>query len=165
MFSSTMKASVGFAGLMASLAAAGFNDVVRRASDPTDYSWIKKWAAVGDSFTAGIGSGDLYSDTDNSYECSRYDYTYPVIMNNVFGPSIDSFDYLACSGAKSTGIYDQINSLDDDMDLVVLTAGGNDLCLVSSTHVKHLAELLTLFPKVKYHRQLHRGSYTNNERM
>jgi hypothetical protein len=26
------------------------------ASDPADYSWIKTWAAVGDSFTAGIGT-------------------------------------------------------------------------------------------------------------
>lgn len=105
--------------------------IARDLSEPDDYSWIKKFAAVGDSFTAGIGSGDLYSDNDNSYDCSRYSYTYPVIMNHFFGPSIDKFTYTACSGAISTGIFDQINDLEDDQDLVILTAGGNDLCLVS----------------------------------
>lgn len=40
------------------------NDTVKRSSrlngranDPTDFSWVKRWAAVGDSFTAGIGAG------------------------------------------------------------------------------------------------------------
>ena len=97
-----------------------------------DYSWIKKWAAVGDSFTAGIGSGGgTYNDNADTIACARWDYTYPTIMNNVFGPSVAQFDYKACSGAVTADIYDQIQSLDNDMDLVVLTAGGNDLCLVS----------------------------------
>ncbi|KAH8812729.1 SGNH hydrolase-type esterase domain-containing protein [Xylogone sp. PMI_703] len=103
--------------------------IIRDSNDPTDYSWIKKFAAVGDSFTAGIGSGDLYSDNDNSYECSRYSYTYPTIMNHFFGPSIETFTYTACSGAITTGIFEQVNALDEGQDLVILTAGGNDLCL------------------------------------
>lgn len=103
----------------------------RDLDEPDDYSWIKKFAAVGDSFTAGIGSGDLYDEDDNSYDCSRYSYTYPVIMDHFFGPSIEKFTYTACSGAISMGIFDQVNALDDDQDLVILTAGGNDLCLVS----------------------------------
>lgn len=107
--------------------------IARNLDEPDDYSWIKKFAAVGDSFTAGIGSGDLYDETDNSYDCSRYSYTYPVIMDHFFGPSIDKFTYTACSGAISMGIFDQINALDDDQDVVILTAGGNDLCLVSQT--------------------------------
>ena len=60
-------------------AAEGSALLPRDTPSADDYSWIHKWAAVGDSFTAGIGSGDgLYDDTDNSRECSRYDYTYPV---------------------------------------------------------------------------------------
>ncbi|KFZ09525.1 hypothetical protein V502_08691 [Pseudogymnoascus sp. VKM F-4520 (FW-2644)] len=110
-------------------AAASSIGIARDLDEPDDYSWIKKFAAVGDSFTAGIGSGDLYDDNDNSYDCSRYSYTYPVIMNHFFGPSIDKFTYTACSGAISMGIFDQVNALDDDQDLVILTAGGNDLCL------------------------------------
>src|SRR5882757_9119442 len=106
MFPSMLKAFIGLAGVLTSSVAANSQDAAKRATDPLDYSWIKKFAAVGDSFTAGIGSGDLYSDNDNSYDCSRYDYTYPVIMNNFFGPSIDQFTYLACSGAISTGIFE-----------------------------------------------------------
>lgn len=102
------------------------------ATDPTDYSWIKNWAAVGDSFTAGIGSGNLYSHNDDSKACSRYDYTYPVIMNRFFGPSVQNFRYPACSGATTSGIYKQIQALPTGLDLVIFTAGGNDLCLVST---------------------------------
>jgi lysophospholipase L1-like esterase len=105
-------------------------EIPRDLTNPEDFSWIKKFAAVGDSFTAGIGSGDLYSDNDNSYECSRYSYTYPVIINHFLGPSVESFTYSACSGAISTGISEQINALDNNQDLVIFTAGGNDLCLV-----------------------------------
>ncbi|KFZ19849.1 hypothetical protein V501_00466 [Pseudogymnoascus sp. VKM F-4519 (FW-2642)] len=116
---------------LASIVSAGISSIgiSRDLDEPDDYSWIKKFAAVGDSFTAGIGSGDLYDETDNSYDCSRYSYTYPVIMDHFFGPSIDKFTYTACSGAISMGIFDQINALDDDQDVVILTAGGNDLCL------------------------------------
>ncbi|OBT40328.1 hypothetical protein VE00_08476 [Pseudogymnoascus sp. WSF 3629] len=116
---------------LASIVSASISSVgiARDLNEPDDYSWIKKFAAVGDSFTAGIGSGDLYDETDNSYDCSRYSYTYPVIMDHFFGPSIDKFTYTACSGAISMGIFDQINALDDDQDVVILTAGGNDLCL------------------------------------
>jgi len=31
----------------------------RAGPNPADFSWIKKWAAIGDSFTAGIGAGSL----------------------------------------------------------------------------------------------------------
>ena len=97
-----------------------------------DFSWVRKWAAVGDSFTAGIGSGDgTFNDKQDSIDCSRYDYTYPTILNNIFGPSVSQFTYSACSGAITPEIYEQIQALENDMDLVVLTAGGNDLCLVS----------------------------------
>ncbi|KFY41182.1 hypothetical protein V495_05035, partial [Pseudogymnoascus sp. VKM F-4514 (FW-929)] len=123
------EAALSLALASAVSATASSIDITRDLSEPDDYSWIKKFAAVGDSFTAGIGSGDLYSENDNSYDCSRYSYTYPVIMNHFFGPSIDKFTYTACSGAISTGIFEQINDLDDDQDVVILTAGGNDLCL------------------------------------
>jgi lysophospholipase L1-like esterase len=127
---------------------------IARDSDPSDYSWIRKWSAVGDSFTAGIGSGDLYSDNDNSWECSRYSYTYPVIMNHFFGSSVEKFTYTACSGAISTGIFEQINALDDDQDLVIFTAGGNDLCLVRSIIKFKNAKILTIIA-VRYHRRMH----------
>ena len=100
--------------------------------DVTDFSWIKNWAAIGDSFTAGIGSGDLVTDNADDKSCSRYDYSYPTIMNRIFGPSVSKFTFTACTGATSQDVFGQANALPSGLDLVVLTLGGNDLCLVSS---------------------------------
>ncbi len=109
-------------------------DLVTRdpLTDVDDFSWIQTWSAVGDSFTAGIGSGKLLSDDPSDVKCSRYDYSYPAIMNRFFGPSVTSFTYTACSGAVTPDISSQIDALPHGQDLVVLTAGGNDLCLVSA---------------------------------
>lgn len=101
------------------------------STDAEDFSWVKNWAAVGDSFTAGIGSGNVYSSRSADRSCSRYDYSYPSIMNQYFGNSVKSFTYAACSGATSVDIASQISALPTGLDLAVLTAGGNDLCLVS----------------------------------
>lgn len=100
-------------------------------TDPTDFGWVKKWAAVGDSFTAGIGAGNVYSQNSEDISCSRYDYSYPVQMNQYFGSTVSSFTYAACSGATTSDIASQIAGLSSGLDLVVFTAGGNDLCLVS----------------------------------
>ncbi|KAJ5621957.1 SGNH hydrolase [Penicillium herquei] len=86
-----------------------------------------KFAAVGDSFTAGIGAGKIYSTGKSDVSCSRYDMSYPAVMNRFMAGA--DFSYLACSGDTSTDISSQIDNLDSDQDLVVLTAGGNDLCL------------------------------------
>ncbi|CAG8122912.1 unnamed protein product [Penicillium salamii] len=102
------------------------------AFDPLDFSWVANWAAVGDSFTAGIGSGNVYSSRKEDKACSRYDYSYPSIMNQFFGSSVSNFTYLACSGDTSVDIAAQIARLSKGLDLAVMTAGGNDLCLVSS---------------------------------
>ncbi|KAK4465901.1 SGNH hydrolase-type esterase domain-containing protein [Cladorrhinum samala] len=104
-------------------------------NDPTDFGWIKKWAAIGDSFTAGIGSGRQLGSKlwlDRAWECSRYDYSYPYIVNHALGNSIEDFKFEACSGDRTGGIYNQIDNLNDNsLNLVMMTAGGNDLCLAS----------------------------------
>lgn len=102
----------------------------RDGPDPADFGWIKRWAAIGDSFTAGIGSGNLYSQQKEDLDCSRYDHSYPAIVNTALGPTIQDFQYTACSGARSEQIYEQVSKLEDALDLVMMTAGGNDLCLV-----------------------------------
>ena len=104
----------------------------RAGPDPADFSWIRRWAAIGDSFTAGIGSGNLYSQEHDDWKCSRYDHAYPAIINNALGPSVQNFQYVACSGDRSVQIYDQVSKLNGNLDLVIMTAGGNDLCLVYS---------------------------------
>ncbi|KAI4591931.1 hypothetical protein KJ359_012062 [Pestalotiopsis sp. 9143b] len=107
----------------------------KRDDDPSDYSWIKRWAAVGDSYTAGIGSGTLlgtsyWDDPEKTnWYCSRYDTSWPVIVNDALGDTVEKFFYPACSGDRTGGIYYQIKDLEDNLDLVMLTAGGNDLCL------------------------------------
>jgi len=103
----------------------------RAGPDPADFSWIKRWAAIGDSFTAGIGSGNLYSQENGDFKCSRYDHSYPAIINNALGPTIQDFQFVACSGDRSVQIYDQVSKMNGNLDLVIMTAGGNDLCLVN----------------------------------
>jgi len=107
----------------------------KRDDDPSDFSWVKKWAAVGDSYTAGIGSGNLLTDAvkdtpeNTHWYCSRYDTSWPVIVNKALGPSVKEFLFKGCSGDRTGGIHKQITALPTDMDLVMMTAGGNDLCL------------------------------------
>lgn len=98
-------------------------------TSPTDLSWVKIWAALGDSFTAGIGAGQLYTMSDADVECSRYDQSWPSVLEQRFD-SQRYFNYSACSGARTEGIYKQAVDLRPAVDLVVMTAGGNDLCLV-----------------------------------
>lgn len=69
-------------------------ELVKRAADPTDFAWVHRLAAIGDSFTAGIGAGQGVSDVHENYEdyrCSRYDQSYPMVVNNIIGPSITDF--------------------------------------------------------------------------
>lgn len=129
--------------------------LTRRADDdPSDFSWVKKWAAIGDSYTAGIGSGrplgsildgeklDVKVKTLNitlpnlefsghgNWYCARYDMSYPMIISRLLGSQVESFQYAACSGDRAGQIYQQVEQIEGDLDMVMLTAGGNDLCLV-----------------------------------
>ena len=107
----------------------------KRDDDPSDFSWVKKWAAVGDSYSAGIGAGKplgnpILDDPENTnWYCSRYDTAWPVLVNEALGSSVEDFHFVACSGDRTGGVYRQIQALPSDLDLVMLTAGGNDLCL------------------------------------
>lgn len=113
--------------------------------------WIKRWAAIGDSYTAGIGAGralghmitedevaivvpDGLEEVRDNWKCSRYDKAYPKIIEAQFGAHVEKdggFQYLACSGDRSEQIYQQAKALKGNLDFVTLTAGGNDLCLAN----------------------------------
>ncbi|KAM0350177.1 hypothetical protein ACHAPU_003342 [Fusarium lateritium] len=54
---------------------------------------------------------------------------YPMIINRILGSQADDFQYAACSGDRGGQVYEQAEKIDGDLDLVMLTAGGNDLCL------------------------------------
>ncbi|KAG7429386.1 hypothetical protein Forpi1262_v010155 [Fusarium oxysporum f. sp. raphani] len=125
----------------------------RADADPSDFSWVKRWAAIGDSYTAGIGSGrplgsildgeelDVKVKTMNitlpnlefsghgNWYCARYDMSYPMIISRLLGSQVESFQYAACSGDRAGQIYQQAEQIEGDLDMVMLTAGGNDLCL------------------------------------
>ncbi|KAI9041495.1 SGNH hydrolase [Aspergillus affinis] len=98
--------------------------------DPKSFEWIRRWAALGDSFTAGIGAGNLFNGTEDDIKCSRYDRSYPARLKLAFPEDAD-FQYLACSGDRTEQIHAQTMRLKEgqDLDLVILTGGGNDLCL------------------------------------
>lgn len=121
------------------------NNVQRQeGTDPGDFSWVRRWAVVGDSYTAGIGAGTQLSDVFHpgyTWWCSRYYESYPMVINNILGSEATNFQFQACSGDRTRQIYQQIEGtrydsflhtpLQGNLDLVMLTAGGNDLCLVS----------------------------------
>jgi hypothetical protein len=72
-------------------------ELFRRADDPTSFAWVHRLAAIGDSFTAGIGSGIQLGEVHHKYDdwiCSRYDQSYPMLVNNVIGPSVDDFQVI-----------------------------------------------------------------------
>lgn len=64
--------------------------------------------------------------------CSRYDSSYPNLVNVQLGKDTSDIDFtfLACSGAKTPAITDQANSLSGDQQMITISAGGNDAGLV-----------------------------------
>ena len=110
--------------------------LVRRDDDnAADFNWITRWAAIGDSYTAGIGVGSAlggFFQKRDDYYCSRYDGSYAQILNKAFGPAVSKFQFVACTGDASDQVYKQVtDQLEKDLNLVMMTAGGNDLCLAS----------------------------------
>ncbi|KAH7344362.1 SGNH hydrolase-type esterase domain-containing protein, partial [Pyrenochaeta sp. MPI-SDFR-AT-0127] len=97
----------------------------------TDLDFVRKWAAIGDSYAAGIGSG---SKLRGSGSCGRFDNSYPMLLQRYEempkNPA-PTMDYLACSGATSPQILDgQVAELGTGYDLITLSSGGNDVGLV-----------------------------------
>ncbi|KAI9678746.1 MAG: hypothetical protein M1817_005803 [Caeruleum heppii] len=101
--------------------------------DVYDQSWVKKWAAVGDSYAAGIGAGNLTNQAD-ARKCGRYDQSYPGQMarDPRLGENAAPLQFLACSGATSKDMLDnQIPKLEYGNDIITVSAGGNDVGLVT----------------------------------
>lgn len=51
-------------------------------------------------------------------------------MKEAIGSEIEDFQFTACFGAQTNKIYDQAVGLKDKIDLLTMTAGGNDMCLL-----------------------------------
>jgi lysophospholipase L1-like esterase len=92
-----------------------------------DFSWIQRFASIGDSYSAGLGSGARID-----WACSRYASSYPNILHtSLLGENAyRTHQFLACSGATSTEILDkQVPALTNNLDLLTISAGGNDIGL------------------------------------
>ncbi|CAN9374987.1 unnamed protein product [Alternaria alternata] len=106
-----------------------FNSAVQsRVNEPVlKFPWIQRFASVGDSYSAGLGSGDRLD-----WLCSRYAQSYPnILQTSLLGDNPNrTHQFLACSGATSTEILEkQIPALQDNLDLLTMSAGGNDIGL------------------------------------
>ncbi|KAK1585590.1 SGNH hydrolase-type esterase domain-containing protein [Colletotrichum navitas] len=108
-----------------------WNSAQAAPADPKDLSWVKKWAAVGDSYSAGIGSGKLYPGSEE--DCSRYDQSYPAyIQSHELMPQNPpaAFEFLSCSGATAPEVLaNQVVGMGTGYDVITVSAGGNDVGL------------------------------------
>ena len=115
--------TLAFPGLSHLLAPRFTND------NPADFGNIKTFAALGDSYAAGIGSGVVLTG-DGDAKCSRYDGAYPVILNNAAFGGEPTFTFSACSGDLSKNVQEQVTHLAwSSQDVISLSAGGNDAFL------------------------------------
>ncbi|OCC09158.1 SGNH/GDSL hydrolase family protein [Streptomyces sp. PTY087I2] len=81
------------------------------------------YAALGDSYSSGVGAGSYLSD---SGDCRRSTAAYPYLWQAANSPA--SFDFVACSGATTSSVASsQLGVLNASTSLVSVTAGGNDV--------------------------------------
>lgn len=79
-----------------------------------------RYVALGDSFAAGMGAGDV------SGRCGSSPQSYPDVF--AIDSGVDLIANASCSGATTSDLLKrQLPALDDRTDLVTLSIGGNDL--------------------------------------
>jgi lysophospholipase L1-like esterase len=80
------------------------------------------YAALGDSFSSGVGTGSYTLDRG----CKRSVYAYPYLYTQKHAGT--SLSFLACSGAKTSDLLaTQIQAVTSSSTLVTMTIGGNDI--------------------------------------
>ncbi|GAQ78407.1 hypothetical protein KFL_000120530 [Klebsormidium nitens] len=83
------------------------------------------YLALGDSYAAGVGSTDNY--VKSSLECKRSPVAWPELLAKRLNVQLTS---LACNGAQSGNVYDQLSLLSagylNVTEVVLLSVGGND---------------------------------------
>nr|WP_202447742.1 SGNH/GDSL hydrolase family protein [Streptomyces sp. SID5468] len=81
----------------------------------------QNYVALGDSYSAGVGSTSDYLDS-----CDRSTAAYPYLYSQ--SHALDSFSFQACTGATAPDIENnQLGALNSATTLVSLTDGGNDV--------------------------------------
>ncbi|MFE4971254.1 SGNH/GDSL hydrolase family protein [Kitasatospora sp. NPDC056651] len=143
---------LAIAGTAAALAAGLITPTTAQAAArPGPRAGALRWAALGDSYTAGIieATGDETAPLDG---CARTVGSYPEIIRRDLGPLVD-LNNASCSGATTENVYatklsplgrplppfgtdpnapyppvpPQIDAVSPDADLVTVGIGGNDL--------------------------------------
>ncbi len=93
------------------------------ASTVTAKNAAENYAALGDSYSSGVGTREYL---DDSGDCLRSPKAYPQLWAEANAPA--SFDFVACSGATTTDVNaDQLDVLDADTGFVTISVGGNDI--------------------------------------
>jgi lysophospholipase L1-like esterase len=82
---------------------------------------IRSVVAIGDSYTAGVGTVALGQVDDEA--CGRTPSAYPTLVGLALDADVVN---VACSGATTADVAGQLAQVPADTDLVVLTVGGND---------------------------------------
>jgi lysophospholipase L1-like esterase len=80
------------------------------------------YAALGDSYSSGVGTGSYTLDSS----CKRSVYAYPYLWAQKHTGT--SLSFVACSGAKTSDLFSsQIQAVTSATTLVTMTVGGNDI--------------------------------------
>lgn len=77
----------------------------------------KTYVALGDSYSAGVGTGSPEN------ECFQSNEGYPALLSGATGWKLD---YRACSGADVAKVAGQVTQMATHAEIVTVTAGGND---------------------------------------
>ncbi|MBO0812258.1 MAG: SGNH/GDSL hydrolase family protein [Microlunatus sp.] len=92
--------------------------LVALAAAPARAATSNRYVALGDSYSAGVGTRDRQDD------CYRSPYGYPALIAAHYGLTLD---YQACKGATTADVQaDQVPALSSRTTLVSMTIGGND---------------------------------------
>ncbi|KAF2164368.1 hypothetical protein M409DRAFT_25247 [Zasmidium cellare ATCC 36951] len=95
--------------------------------------------AIGDSYTAGVGSNGLQDYSDASSDCSRYQQSWPLQLgsHSAWGTNKPDIVFGACSGAKMQDLMDRQLKQGDPINveytpigkpqIAVMTITGNDV--------------------------------------
>ena len=112
---------------LATLSVLGLGTGLLAAAAPADAS-ATGYAALGDSYSSGVGSGSYIS---SSGDCEQSTLAYPYLWQAANHPS--SFDFAACSGATTSDVLSsQLSGLNSSTGLVSISIGGNDAGFAST---------------------------------
>ncbi|MFI6581191.1 SGNH/GDSL hydrolase family protein [Embleya sp. NPDC050493] len=90
---------------------------------PAPAAPVARYAALGDSYSSGVGAGDYLADGG---DCKRSANAYPALWQREHAAA--EFAFVACSSATTADVRArQLSAVTADTTLVTISAGGNDI--------------------------------------